>query len=175
MAVLFQGKSMQKCPSGYTICSELAGSTGRPNNTCMTKEECQRALEEKEKKVKDGETGVAKVGKDEDEEQEEYIQQKHEENVENLNDFITMLQKGVIVDIETGAHIGLLDPNNLEETVNFFKSMGRLFSNETIKDSKLGGDLVQFLNILNSEKLEGRGEVAVGLTEKFLQNKMGLN
>ena len=176
MTVLFQGKSLEKCPKGYTICSQLEELTGRPSANCMTTSECDLALKKASgEKEEEGQKEPESALEDIKQEEEELAKKKHQENVDNINDFLAMLEKGVVVDIKTGEMIGNLDLNNMEQVTDFFKSLGRLFSNETIMDSKLGGDLNQFLNIINSDKLVGSPEIVSGLTEKFLKNKMGIS
>ena len=173
MSVVFNGKRMERCPIGDTICKQLSKITGMPSSICMTTVECDIKMKEGLKEDIPEEDVNAKNSQQQLE--EENKEEKEKENIENINDFLSMLDRGVIVDIETGRNLGMIDMSNLDQVVDFFKSMSRLFSNETIGKSALGEDLLSFLNILTSKSIENKPEVAAGLTEKFLQNKMGIS
>ena len=176
LVVLFQGKGMEKCPKGYTICNKLESLTGRPNNTCIKTDDCQSRIAEAEKAKAEGNDKDSDLVREEGlrEKEEEKKEEAKKQNIEEVNDLLNMIKRGVIVDPSTDQMIGNIDFNNLESTVDFFKSLSRLYSNETLQSTDLGKELSTFLNILTSPKLEGRPEIANGLAKDFLGNVFGI-
>lgn len=175
MGVVFQGRVMDRCPEGYTICRKLVELTGQQSNLCISTSECEAKLSQAQESTQPENEEAGDDLIQQQEEEERQAQEKRQENIGDIEDFLELLKRGIIVDPETGKNLGMLDPSRPDEAISFFKTLSTMYSNETLGSTKFGKELSAFMNILSSDKLSGRTEVTSGLLEKFLQNTLGMD
>ena len=169
---------MSRCPKGYTLCSE-AMPPGRKATNCISQQDCEMAKEQK--KGKKGKTKYEGGDQRSDyEKEQEGIAESEEkarkakaEKLQRMEEFVTQLQQGILIDPETGEMVDMATEENTGKIIGLLLKVKNSFGQEFLDEFDMLPHLDEFLTILSSESVTSRQDVARGLLDDYLSEHAG--